>query len=63
MENILLSVLVVLLLGGVLIFSSLTILILNKKLKLEDPTFFFLLGSGFSLGLYSVSCLAALLLL
>ena len=58
MENILLSVLVVLLLVGVLIYLSLTILILNKKLKLEDPMFFFLLGNGFRLVLCSVLCRA-----
>jgi hypothetical protein len=47
---------VALLLGAVLIFLLLMILILSKKLKLEDPMSFFLLGSGFSLALSSALC-------
>jgi hypothetical protein len=50
---------VVLLLGAVLIFSLLMILTLNKKLKLEDPMYSFLLGNGFSLALSSALCRAA----
>jgi hypothetical protein len=46
-----------------LTFSLLMILTPNKKLKLGDPMFFFLLGSGFSLALFSVLCREALLLL
>jgi hypothetical protein len=56
MASTLLSVSAVLLLGAVLIFSLLTILILSKKLKLESPKCFFLLGSGFSLALSSALC-------
>jgi hypothetical protein len=57
MVNILLLVLGALLLVGVLTFLLLTIHTLNKKLKPEGPMFFFLLGSGSSLVLYSVLCL------
>jgi hypothetical protein len=63
MVSILLLVLGALSLGAALTFLLLTIPTLNKKLKQEDPTSFCLLGSGFSLALYSVLCLAALLLL
>jgi hypothetical protein len=54
---------VALLLGAVLTCLLLTILILSKKLKLEDPMYFFLLGNGFSLVLSSGLCRVALLLL
>ena len=63
MANILLSVSAGLWLVGVLTSLLLTILILSKKLKLDDRTCFYLLGSGFSLVLSSVLCLAGLLLL
>jgi hypothetical protein len=63
MANILLLVLGALLLVGVLTFLLLTIHTLNKKPKRVDLMFFYLLGSGFSLVLCSVLCLAALSLL
>jgi hypothetical protein len=63
MANILLSVLAVLLQAGVLTCLLLMIHTLNKKQKLDDLTFFFLLGSGSSLALSSVLCQVALLLL
>ena len=47
---------------AVLIFLSLMTHILSKTLKLGGLMCFFLLGSGFSLVLYSVLCLAELLL-
>jgi hypothetical protein len=56
MANTLLSALEVLSLVGALIFSLLTIRILNKTLKPDDRTFFFLLGSGSSLALFSALC-------
>jgi 3-hydroxy-3-methylglutaryl CoA synthase len=56
MVNILLSVLEVLSLVGALIFSLLTILTLNKTPKPDDRMFFFLLGSGSSLALFSALC-------
>jgi hypothetical protein len=46
----------------VLTFLLLTTLTLSKTLRQADPTFSFLLGSGFSLVLYSVLCLAVQLL-
>jgi hypothetical protein len=57
MVNISQSVWVVLSLGVVLIYLSLTTPTLNKKQRLADPMCSFLLGSGFSLVLYSVLCL------
>jgi hypothetical protein len=51
-----------LLLVAALIFLLLTILIANKKLKLDGQMYSFLLGSGSNLVLSSVLCLAALLL-
>jgi hypothetical protein len=63
MVNTLLSVWVALLLGVVLIYLLLTILILNKKLRLVGPMFSYLLGSGFSLVLSSALCREARLLL
>ena len=63
MVNILLSVWVALWLDAVLICLLLTTLILNKKLSKEDRTYFYLLGSGFSLVLFNVLCLVGLLLL
>jgi 3-hydroxy-3-methylglutaryl CoA synthase len=51
-------VLEVLSLVGALIFSLLTILTLNKKQKPDDRMFFFLLGSGSSLALFSALCRA-----
>jgi hypothetical protein len=59
MVNILLLVLEVLSLVGALICSLLTIHILNKRPKPDDPTFFYLLGSGSSLGLFSGLCRVA----
>ena len=56
MENTLQSVSGVLLLGAALIYSLLMILIQNRKLKLDGPMFFFLLGSGSSLALSSALC-------
>jgi hypothetical protein len=49
---------VVLLLGAVLTYLLLMILILSKKLKLDGPMCFFLLGSGFSLAPSSALCRA-----
>jgi hypothetical protein len=63
MENTLLLVSEALLLVVALIYSLLTIHILNKRQKQEDPMFFYLLGSGFSLALSSGLCLGALSLL
>jgi hypothetical protein len=62
MENTLLLVSEALLLVVALIYLLLTTLIQNKKLKLGDRTYSFLLGSGFSLALCSVLCRVALLL-
>jgi hypothetical protein len=56
MENTLLLVWVVLLLGAELTCLLLMTLTPNKKLRPEGPMFFFLLGSGSSLALYSVLC-------
>jgi hypothetical protein len=56
MVSTLLLVLEVLSLVGALICSLLTIHILSKKPKPDDQTFFFLLGSGSSLGLFSGLC-------
>jgi hypothetical protein len=56
------SVLAVLLLVGGLISLSSTTRIRNKKLRLVGLMSFFLLGSGFSLVLYSVLCREARLL-
>jgi hypothetical protein len=61
-ENILLLVLGAPLLVAGLICLLLTTPILSKKLKLDDQMFSYLLGSGSSLVLSSVLCLAALLL-
>jgi hypothetical protein len=58
MANTLQLVGVALLLGAVLTYLSLMILILSKKLKLDAPMCFFLLGSGFSLALSSALCRA-----
>jgi hypothetical protein len=63
MANILLSVSVALSLVAVLTSLLLMTLILSKKLKPDEPMSFYLLGSGFSLVLCSVLCLAALSLL
>jgi hypothetical protein len=63
MASILLSVSEALSLVAVLTSLLLMTLILSKKLRPEDPMSFYLLGSGFSLVLCSVLCLAALLLL
>jgi hypothetical protein len=63
MASILLLVSAALLLGVALTCSLLMIHTLNKKLKLGDRMFFFLLGSGFSLGLFSVLCPEVQLLL
>jgi hypothetical protein len=62
MANILLLVLGALLLVGVLTFLLLTIHTLNKKPRQVDLTFFYLLGSGSSLALFSVLCRAGPLL-
>ena len=59
MENILLLVSGALSLVGVLIFLLLMILTLNKKRKLEGLMFFYLLGSGFNLALFSALCRVA----
>ena len=56
MVNTLLLVSEVLLLVAGLTCLLLTILIRNRMLKLGEPTYFFLLGSGFSLVLSSVLC-------
>jgi hypothetical protein len=63
MVNILLSVSVALSLVAVLTSLLLMTLILSKKLRPDEPMSFYLLGSGFSLVLCSVLCLAALSLL
>jgi hypothetical protein len=57
MESTLLLVLVVPSLVAGLICLSLMTHTLNKMLNLDDLTFLSLLGSGFSLALYSVLCL------
>jgi hypothetical protein len=51
------------LLVAVLIYLLLTILILNRKPKLDGLMFSYLLGNGFSLVLSSVLCRAVPLLL
>jgi hypothetical protein len=63
MENTLLLVLAVLWLVAAQTYLLLTTLTLSKKLRLEDQMFFYLLGNGFNLVLYSGLCLAARLLL
>jgi hypothetical protein len=45
-----------LLLGEALTFLLLMTLILNKKLSRGEQMFFFLLGNGFNLALFSVLC-------
>jgi hypothetical protein len=56
MGNTLQLVLAALLLGEALTFLSLMTLILNKKLSRGEQMFFFLLGNGFNLVLFSVLC-------
>jgi hypothetical protein len=63
MVSTLLLVWAALLLGGVLTYLLLMTLILNKTLSKTEPMFFFLLGSGFSLVLFSGLCRAVQLLL
>jgi hypothetical protein len=58
MGNTLQLVLAALLLGEALTFLLLMTLILNKKLSRGEQMFFFLLGNGFNLALFSVLCQA-----
>ena len=62
MENTLLLVLAVLWLVGVQTCLLLTTLTLNKTLSKVEQMFFYQLGSGFNLVLFSVLCLAGQLL-